>query len=256
MWDPAIYLEFANERARPFGDLVVHVLTDSPERVVDLGCGPGELTATLADRWPQASVLGLDASPEMIERAQVYAHSHLRFEVRDLRDWRPATPVDVIVSNATLQWVPEHRRLLPGLVDKLAPGGWLAFQVPGNFGEPSHRLLDELADDPRFAAYTAGRERPDACDAETYLADLTALGCVVNAWETTYLHVLSGDDPVFRWISGTGARPVLHALPDDRREDFVREYKSRLTAAYPERAYGTLLPFRRVFVVAHRPAAG
>jgi trans-aconitate 2-methyltransferase len=254
MWDPAIYLEFSNERARPYGDLLVHVLTDSPEQVVDLGCGPGQLTASLADRWPEASVLGLDASPEMIERAQVYAHSHLRFVVEDLRDWRPDAPVDVIVSNATLQWVPEHRRLLPTLVERLAPGGWLAFQVPGNFDEPSHRLLDELADDPRFATYTSGRERPNACDAATYLADLTALGCVVNAWETTYLHVLTGADPVFRWISGTGARPVLHALPDDLREEFVGEYKSRLAEAYPQQEFGTVLPFRRVFVVAHRPA--
>jgi trans-aconitate 2-methyltransferase len=256
VWDPAIYLEFADERARPFGDLMVHVLADSAEQVVDLGCGPGKLTASLADRWPEAHVLGLDASRQMIEQAQTYAHGRLRFVVQDLREWRPAKPVDVIASNATLQWVPDHRRLLPGLVDALAPGGWLAFQVPGNFGEPSHQLLHELADDPRFAPYTAGRERPDAYDAETYLADLTALGCVVNAWETTYLHVLTGPEPVFHWISGTGARPVLQALPDERREEFVREYKSRLAAAYPEQAYGTLLPFRRIFVVAQRPSAG
>ena len=256
VWDPAIYLEFADERARPFGDLLVQVLADSPERVVDLGCGPGQLTASLADRWPQADVLGIDASPEMVERAQAYAHPHLRFAVQDLRDWRPAGPVDVIVSNATLQWVPEHRALLPRVVEALAPGGWLAFQVPGNFDEPSHRLLDELADDPRFADFTNARERPKAYAAASYLADLAGLGCAVNAWETTYLHVLTGPDPVFRWISGTGARPVLQALPDDRREEFVREYRSRLAAAYPERAYGTLLPFRRVFVVAQRATAG
>ena len=256
MWDPAIYLEFSNERSRPFGDLVVHVLTDSPERVVDLGCGPGQLTASLSDRWPQASVLGIDSSSEMIARAQPYAHSHLSFEVRDLRDWHPDEPVDVIVSNAALQWVPEHRRLLPGLVQALAPGGWFAFQVPGNFDEPSHQLLQELADDPRFAHFTAGRARPDASDAATYLADLSALGCTVNAWETTYLHVLTGPDPVFRWISGTGARPVLQALPEDLQEEFIREYKRRLLDAYPEQAYGTLLPFRRVFVVAQRPAGG
>ena len=115
--------------------------------------------------------------------------------MQDLRDWRPAAAVDVIISNATLQWVPDHRRLLPGLVDALAPGGWLAFQVPGNFGEPSHRLLHELADDPRFATFTADVERPDAYDAATYLADLTGLGCTVNAWETTYLHVLDRPGP-------------------------------------------------------------
>ena len=256
MWDPAIYLEFADERARPFGDLMVQVLADSAEQVVDLGCGPGQLTASLADRWPEASVLGIDSSSEMIARAQPYTHSHLRFEVQDLRNWRPDGPVDVIVSNATLQWVPEHRELLPRLVEALAPDGWLAFQVPGNFGEPSHQLLHELADDPRFASYTAGRDRPDAYDAATYLDDLSVLGCAVNAWETTYLHVLTGPDPVFRWISGTGARPVLQALPDGLREEFVAEYKRRLIDAYPQRSYGTQLPFRRVFVVAHRPAAG
>ena len=256
MWDPAIYLEFADERARPFGDLLVQVLADAPDRVVDLGCGPGQLTASLADRWPLADILGVDSSAEMIARAQAYAHHHLEFVVQDLRAWRPDAPVDVIVSNATLQWVPEHRRLLPALLAALAPGGWLAFQVPGNFDEPSHQLLHELADEPRFAAFTAGRERPTACDAATYLADLAGLGCVVNAWETTYLHVLTGPDPVFRWISGTGARPVLQALPEDRREEFVSEYKRRLADAYPEQPYGTLLPFRRVFVVAHRPLAG
>jgi trans-aconitate 2-methyltransferase len=256
VWDPAIYLEFADERARPFGDLLVQVLADSPEQVADLGCGPGQLTASLADRWPEAAVLGIDSSSEMIARAQPYAHSHLRFEVQDLRDWRPAEPVDVIVSNATLQWVPGHRQLLTRLVDALAPDGWLAFQVPGNFGEPSHELLHELADDARFSSFTAGRERPDGYDAATYLDDLAGLGCAVNAWETTYLHVLSGPDPVFRWISGTGARPVLQALPADLREEFTAEYKRRLVAAYPERPYGTLLPFRRVFVVAHRSAAG
>ena len=255
MWDPAIYLEFADERARPFGDLLVQVLADLPERVVDLGCGPGQLTASLADRWPEASVLGIDASSEMIARAQTYAHSHLRFRVQDLRTWHPEEPVDVIVSNATLQWVPEHRRLLPSLLDALAPGGWLAFQVPGNFDQPSHQLLHELADDPRFSSFTAGRDRPSAYDAATYLADLSALGFVVNAWETTYLHLLTGPDPVFRWISGTGARPVLQALPKEQREEFVGEYKRRLAAAYPERPHGTLLPFRRVFVVARRPSA-
>jgi trans-aconitate 2-methyltransferase len=256
VWDPAIYLEFADERARPFGDLLVQVLADAPEQVVDLGCGPGQLTASLADRWPEASVLGVDASSEMIARAQVYAHSHLRFVVQDLRDWRPEAPVDLIVSNATLQWVPEHRRLLPFLVESLAPDGWLAFQVPGNFDEPSHRLLHELADEPRFAPFTAGRDRPESADAATYLADLTALGCTVNAWETTYLHLLTGPDPVFRWISGTGARPVLQALPEDRRVEFATEYKRRLAEAYPKQAHGTLLPFRRVFVVARRPPAG
>jgi trans-aconitate 2-methyltransferase len=249
------YLQFADERARPFADLVGQVRADEPARVVDLGCGPGQLTASLADRWPEATVLGIDSSSEMIERARGYAGSRLSFVVQDLRSWRPARPVDVILSNATLQWVPNHRGLLPRLVEALTPGGWLAFQVPGNFTEPSHVLLDRLADDPQFAEFTADRERPAGFDPAAYADDLHQLGCEVNAWETTYLHVLTGPDPVFRWICSTGARPVLQALPEEVREVFVAEYKAALARAYPPRSYGTLLPFRRVFVVARRAAS-
>src|SRR5918998_4310192 len=172
MWDPATYLQFADERARPFADLVGQVRAAEPAEVVDLGCGPGQLTASLADRWPGATIVGLDSSPEMVERARGYAGGRVSFAVQDLRDWRPAGPVDVILSNATLQWVPGHRDLLPRLVAALAPGGWLAFQVPGNFAEPSHDLLHRLADDPRFAEFTAARERPVAFDAAAYLDDL------------------------------------------------------------------------------------
>ncbi len=252
VWDPNTYLQFADERARPFVDLVSRVEAVRPQQVVDLGCGPGQLTASLTHRWPSASVLGLDSSPEMIAKASELASDRVSFQVQDLRSWRSDRPVDVVVSNATLQWVPEHRSLLPRLVESLSPGGWLAFQVPGNFAEPSHRLLHELAADPRFAAHTEALLRPASAEPQDYLADLSALGCAVDAWETTYLHVLSGPDPVFRWISGTGARPVLQALPVMLRAEFEQEYKAQLDQHYPRRSYGTVLPFRRIFVVAHR----
>jgi len=251
-WDPTTYLQYADERARPFVDLLSRVRVERPTSVVDLGCGPGQLTASLSDRWPSATIVGLDSSPEMIARAEAYAAPRVRFAVQHLQDWSPSEPVDVILSNAVLQWVPGHRDLLPQLVHALAPGGWLAFQVPGNFGEPSHRLLHELADDERFAGYVADRERPAAFDAIDYLEDLTDLGCSVDAWETTYLHRLTGPDPVFHWIRGTGARPVLQGLPEAVREQFEVEYKARLSEAYPDRAYGTVMPFRRIFVVAQR----
>lgn len=208
-WNPSTYLQFDQERSRPFTDLLARVAATSPKIVVDLGCGPGQLTASLADRWPEAQVMGLDSSSAMIDRAAGLAGKRLTFALQDLRDWKPLEPVDVLVSNASLQWVPEHRSLLPRLVRALAPSGWLAFQVPGNFAEPGHRLLQELAADQRFVAATAGVEAPAAHDAATYLTDLSAQGCRVDAWETTYLHVPHGLDPVFRWISGTGARPVL-----------------------------------------------
>lgn len=252
-WDPARYLTYADERGRPFVDLLARVPADRPRTVVDLGCGPGNLTALLAERWPDAEVLGLDSSPEMIAAARSTAPG-VAFEVDDLRDWAPAEPVDVLVSNATLQWVPDHLTLLPRLVSAVAPGGWLAFQVPGNFGEPSHTIRDELAAEPAYAEHTQGVAVPSSHDPADYLDALAGLGCTVDAWETTYLHVLTGDYPVFAWVSGTGARPTLQALPDELRAGFEEEFKRRLAGAYPARPYGVVLPFRRVFVVAGVPA--
>lgn len=253
-WHPERYLTYADERGRPFLDLLSRVGALTPRRVVDLGCGPGNLTRLLPERWPGAEVVGLDSSPQMVEQAVASETPGVRFEVADLRGWRPADPVDVLVSNATLQWVPGHLDLLPDLLAHVMPGGWFAFQVPGNFGEPSHVLLHELGADQRFTPYLQGIARPDGHDPETYLAALLGLGCSVDAWETTYLHLLHGEDPVFTWISGTGARPTLQALPDEVRQEFVREYQQLLREAYPPGPHGTVLPFRRVFVVAQVPA--
>jgi trans-aconitate 2-methyltransferase len=251
-WDPDRYLAYADERGRPFVELLARVDAASPATVVDLGCGPGNLTALLAERWPGAEVYGVDSSLEMIAKARA-AHASIHFEVGDVRDWRPAEPVDVLVSNATLQWIPGHLDLLPGLVSAVRLGGWLAFQVPGNFDQPSHTIRTELAATPPYDVHTRDVAVPSAHDAATYLEALTTLGCTVDAWETTYLHLLHGEDPVFTWVSGTGARPTLQALPDDLRPGFEGEFKARLRAAYPEREGEVTLPFRRVFVVAHVP---
>src|SRR4051812_38238422 len=232
-WDPETYLEFADERGRPFMDLVGRIGAQDPETVVDLGCGPGNLTALLSRRWPSATVIGVDSSPAMLESARALTGNRLQFTLADLRQWRSPTPVDILICNATLQWVPGHRELLPQLVAALRPGGWLAFSVPGNFAEASHRLLREQAGTARYAGYLNRLEWPAAFDAATYLADLAGPQCRVDAWETTYLHVLSGPDAVFRWISATGARPVLAALPAGVRERFETEYKARLNEAYP-----------------------
>ncbi|MEO5709440.1 MAG: trans-aconitate 2-methyltransferase [Nocardioidaceae bacterium] len=248
MWDPDRYLVYADERGRPFVDLLARVGAEAPARVVDLGCGPGNLTALLTARWPDADVLGVDSSPQMVARA---SSPGVRFDEGDLRTWAPEGPVDVLFSNATYQWVPDHLDLLPRLVAQLAPGGWFAFQVPGNHDEPSHVLLRDLAADPRFAPYTDGVARPHSHDPEVYAAALLDLELEVDAWETTYLHRLPGPDPVFTWTSGTGARPTLQALPDDLRPVFVEEYKALLRDAYPAGVHGTTLPFRRVFVVGH-----
>jgi trans-aconitate 2-methyltransferase len=249
-WDPDRYLTYADERGRPFVELVARIAADDPATVVDLGCGPGNLTTLLVARWPDARVVGLDSSAEMIEKARATTPA-VDFRVADLRDWATDQDrVDVLVSNATLQWVPGHLDLLPDLVRRVTPGGWLAFQVPGNFGEPSHTIRTELAAQAPYAAHTAGVAVPSSHDPAVYLGVLQRLGCAVDAWETTYLHVLEGEDPVFAWVSGTGARPTLQALPDDLRPGFEEEFKQRLRAAYPAHEGRVVLPFRRIFVVA------
>jgi trans-aconitate 2-methyltransferase len=252
VWDPQRYLTFGDERARPFHELMSVVGAQDPREVVDLGCGPGNLTATLAQRWPAARVVGVDSSTEMVAAAREI--DGIEVVHADLREWTAERPVDVLVSNATLQWVPDHLGLLPQLVAAVAPDGWFAFQVPGNFTEASHVLLYQLADSPQWRDRVgAGRvARPSSHEPVEYLAVLAELGLAVQVWETTYFHVLPGDDAVLSWVSGTALRPVLAALTRDEQAEFTHEYGALLRAAYPPRPYGTVLPYRRIFALAHR----
>ncbi len=255
MWDPGQYRRFADERARPFFDLVARIGTDAPRSVVDLGCGPGDLTVDLARRWPGAAILGIDSSAEMIAAAgRGEKPPGVSFAVADLRDWQPDAPVDVLVCNAVLQWVPGHLGLLPRWVSWLSCGGWLAFQLPGNFDQPPHAVLREMAASPRWHPLIGAAELTrQAGDLTGYLDVLAGAGCQVDAWETTYLHILHGEDPVVEWVKGTALRPVLAVLDDAETAEFLAEYRDRMRRAYPPRSFGTVLPFRRVFVVAHGP---
>jgi trans-aconitate 2-methyltransferase len=250
-WDPDRYLAHADERGRPFVDLLARVGAEAPRTVVDLGCGPGNLTELLVQRWPRAEVVGVDSSPDMVEAAGA-RDSTVRYELGDVRDWSPARQVDVLVSNATLQWVPGHLELLSRLVAAVAADGWLAVQVPGNMDEPSHTLRRAVAAEPPYSQHVQGIAEPASHEPETYLRALQAAGCEVDAWETTYLHVLRGEDPVLSWISGTSLRPTLQALPEDLRGPFTAELGARLREAYPAVDGEVVLPFRRVFVVARR----
>lgn len=255
-WDPVRYLTYADERGRPFVELLARVDAHAPRTVVDLGCGPGNMTSLLAERWPEATITGLDTSPAMIATAREVAPG-IEFRIEDVRSWIPTEPVDVLFSHATLQWIPGHLDLVPRLVDAVAVDGWLAFGVPGNFDQPSHALRTRLTATAPYAEQAADVASPDAHDAATYLEVLDGLGCEVDAWETTYLHQLDATrdpDPVFTWISATGARPVLDALDDTLRPAYAAELKALLRAAYPASNGKVLLPFRRVFVVAHKVA--
>ncbi len=255
MWDPKQYRRFGDERSRPFFDLLARVGAEKPGRVVDLGCGPGELTATLAGRWPGATVLGVDSSPAMIETAQSGqpGDGRLSFQPGDATTWEPDAPVDVLVANAVLQWLPNQLDALARWVGLLAAGGWLAVQAPGNFDQPGHVIMREMAASDRWRPLLDGvvlnRQAGEPAD---YLDLLAQAGCEVDAWETTYLHVLPGDNPVLEWYKGTGLRPVIDTLPAEQAAEFLAEYGDRVRQAYPAKPYGTVLPFRRVFVVARR----
>jgi len=259
MWDAGQYLRFGGERARPFFDLVAQVGASSPRYVADLGCGPGNLTAVLARRWPDATVTGVDSSPEMIAAARASAAdgagapANLAFALGDVWDWRPGRPVDVLVCNAVLQWVPGHDELLLRWADLLAPGGWLAFQLPGNFGQPSHAIVRDMAASPRWRAPLAGVQlNRQAGDPADYVALLARPGFDVDAWETSYLHVLPGENPVLEWTRGTTLRPVLAALDEEQAAAFLAEYGEKLAEEYQPHPFGTIFPFRRVFAVVHR----
>lgn len=249
-WDPAQYGRFAAERDRPFFDLTARIAANAPGHVVDVGCGQGRLTALLAMRWPDAVVEGFDSSQEMIAEA---AAEGVAFSVADARDWQPADDVDVIVSNAALQWIPGHQSLMAGWASALSSGSWLAVQVPGNFDAPSHVLMRRLAGESRWAAKLE-RLRHDAVGTpESYAAVLLDAGLRADVWETTYLHVLHGDDPVLEWIRGTGLRPILAALSPADADEFTAQLAGELRRAYPPGPHGTLFPFRRVFAVGCKP---
>ncbi|RZQ60329.1 trans-aconitate 2-methyltransferase [Amycolatopsis suaedae] len=251
MWDPGKYLDFADLRARPFYDLISRIGADSPRRVVDLGCGPGTLTAVLARRWPSATLQAFDSSPDMVAAAR---ERGVDAEVGDVTEWVPEPDTDVVVSNAVLQWVPTHRELLDRWVGQLPGGATLAVQVPGNLGAPSHELVRKLARTPRWAAQlddVVFREQDAVADPVVYADQLTDAGCAVDAWETTYLQPLRGEDPVLEWITGTALRPVKAALPEQDWQRFRYELGGLLRDAYPRRPDGvTWFPFRRIFVVA------
>lgn len=253
-WDPTTYLAFADQRTRPFVELI-NAVDLGPERVrsiVDLGCGPGHLTTYLRRRWPAARILGIDSSPEMIAQASATNDDPLvTYEVADVAEWSGSGHVDLIVSNAMLQWVADQWAVLERLLVDLSPAA-IALSVPNNSTRPAHRLLYELADREPYARQLTGARRLPELDPATYLRFFADRGLAVDAWSTTYLQILTGPDPVYTWVSGTGARPFLQGLDDELREDFIAEYQAQLRAAFPPEDFGTVFPFTRTFVVASR----
>ncbi len=254
-WNPEQYLKFSIERARPASDLLAQVRAENARLIVDLGCGTGLLAKTLAERWPGARVIGLDSSAEMLQQARGLAiPGRLEFVCANIADWTCAERVDLVVSNAALHWLSNHARLLANIAALLSPGGTLAVQMPNNLRAASHLAIYELAAEKRFADKLAGigLHRDSVWPISRYVERLHELGMTVNAWETTYVHVLTGQNPVLEWLRGTALRPLLAALEQDEAAEFERQLALRLAAAYPERAGVTLFPMSRIFFVATR----
>ena len=253
-WSAAQYVKFEQERTRPVRDLVARIPLAHVSSAADLGCGPGNSTEGLRERYPGALIVGVDSSADMIEAARERIPD-IDFEIADLRHWRADRPLDVILANAVLQWLPDHEALLPALVAQLRPGGALAVQTPDNLDEPSHRLMREIAGAGPWAAKLkdAGAARAESHGAEWYFRLMRAHASRVDVWRTTYYHPLAGAHAVVEWVKGTGLRPFIDPLEDRERETYLARYEAAIAEAYPTEADGTvLLPFPRLFFVATR----
>jgi trans-aconitate 2-methyltransferase len=253
-WSPGQYLLFEDERSRPARDLLAAVPLTEARRVVDLGCGPGNSTELLARRYPNAELVGIDSSPEMLVAARKRL-PRARFVEADLADWRPDGAVDLLFANAVFQWVPDHLGVMARLLAALPPGGVLAVQMPDNLTEPSHRLMREVAASgpwaEKLAPALALREAlpPPA----TYYDRLKPLSERVDLWHTIYNHAMTGPEAIVEWVKGTGLRPFIAPLDPAERDAYLAAYTARLAAEYPPRIDGRVLfRFPRFFVVAVR----
>jgi trans-aconitate 2-methyltransferase len=255
MWNPDQYQRFSEHRSRPFYDLIARIHAPRAKRIADLGCGPGNLTAALSQRWGGSAVTGVDNSPEMLEKTKTLVQQNLEFELADLSTWQPKQSQHVIVSNAALHWVPNHETLIPRLASLLEPDGWLAVQMPTNFDQASHTIINQICANPRWNKQLGQLDSAlrHAKPLEWYIAELSRLGFEVDAWETNYQYILPGENAVLEWVKGTALRPMLAVLEPVDQIEFLEECKRQLLGAYPQESFGTLLPFKRVFFVAHRP---
>ncbi|BDU76225.1 methyltransferase domain-containing protein [Mesoterricola sediminis] len=254
-WNPDSYLRFAEPRLRPALDLLARADLTDPGVIVDLGCGTGHLTRRLAERWPQARVTGVDSSAAMLGKAAEGGPGP-EWVLADLATWQPAAPVDLLVSNAALQWLPDHGTLLKRLMGHLAPGGVLAVQMPDNYEASSHVRVAEAAALGPWAPRLAHLHGPRPVASRFFYYEvLSPLAAEVDIWGTEYLHVLEGADPVMNWVRGTSLRPYLDALEGAERAAFEAQVTWRLASAYPQRPDGTtLFPFKRLFLVARKAA--
>jgi trans-aconitate 2-methyltransferase len=250
-WDPAQYLKFADHRLRPAVDLLSRIDLADPVDVYDLGAGAGNVTRLLRTRWPKARITGVDSSQDMLDKAAATA-ADIAWQRGDLATWQPPRPADLIYSNAALHWLEAHDRVFPALLAGLTPGGVLAVQMPRNFSAPSHTRIAEAACGGPWRATLEPLLRPaPVAEPAFYFDVLGPHAASVDIWETEYVQVLSGRDPVKEWTKGTWLKPLLDALDEPDRSRFETTYAEMVARDYPPRPDGrTLFPFRRLFIVA------
>jgi trans-aconitate 2-methyltransferase len=259
-WNPEQYLKYSNERLRPALDLLARIDAAAPKVVLDLGCGAGNVTAFLAQRWPDARVVGIDSSKEMLAKARASTAGDPRREWidADLETYAPDALADVVYSNAALHWQPDHPRLFPRIFDWVAPGGVLAVQMPNQLQAASHiAIADVVATAKWHSRLGAARQQTPVLHMADYFKLFSTKAAAIDAWTTEYLHVLpasqDGVHPVLAWIKGTALTPYLAALPEDLQRSFMNDVSQRVAAAYPALQDGRVLfPFRRLFIVASR----
>jgi len=253
-WQPAVYLKFGRERTQPSVDLAARIEVDGVRRVLDIGCGPGNSTGVLKARWPAAHITGLDSSPEMIGRAKA-DYPDGDWVVADIREWHPGQSCDVVFSNATLHWVPEHERLIPRLFDMVRRGGAIAAQVPSVQDSPVHRAARRLAETGGWSRVLARGQEALTWHSEVFYYDqLAPLSTRVELWHTTYYHLMSSHQEIIQWYSGSGLKAYLSRLSSEReREDFKEAVLAACQGDYPVLRDGKVLfPFKRFFMVAYR----
>ncbi|MDC9825903.1 trans-aconitate 2-methyltransferase [Devosia sp. ZB163] len=249
-WSPANYLKFEDERTRPARDLLAQVPVARPRRVVDMGCGPGNSTELLVERFPEAEVVGLDNSPNMLAEARKRV-PRARFAEADAGKWVPDAGTDVVFANAIYQWVPDHLEGLSRVAAGLPAGGVLAVQMPDNVAEPSHQLMRQVAAEGPWAEKLRDAARPPLPPVRTYYDALRPVSQRLDIWHAVYNHVLSGPEAIVEWVKGTGLRPFIDPLEPDEREDFLARYLALIAEAYPRTGDGkVLLRFPRLFIVA------
>lgn len=253
-WSPVQYLKFEDQRTRPALDLLGRVACKDPKAVTDIGCGPGNSTELLVERFGAAHVMGVDSSPQMIEAARNRL-PECHFETGDVSNWQPKVAQDVLFANAVLQWVPDHNVLFPRLASFLKPGGVLAVQMPDNLNEPTHVGMRTVASDVRWSSYlkNADSERTSILSVSEYWSLLKPHVSSVDIWRTTYNHPLVGLDGIIEWFKGTGLLPYLSRLDDRQITEYLQAYRQFLSQHYPVLEDGSvLLPFPRLFIVARR----